>query len=329
MDNKEIAMDIKIELQACGGADLLAVAPYPAQTPGKGEVRIRQAAAGVNFVDIYHREGSYPLPLPAVLGVEGAGVVEALGEDVEGLSVGDRVAYAGIPGGYASTRLLPAWRAVRLPDAVDAPTAAVSMLRGMTAHMLFTRTCPAWPGMRVLVLAAAGGLGVVLTRWAKRLGCEVIGTASSEEKAAIARANGADHLVIGRGADLVGEIGRLTNGQGVDFAIDGLGGDALLKTLACVRPFGTVASIGQAAGPIMPIPISALSAPRCLNFSRPSITTYVADPATYEATATAVIEAIAVGIMPPPAHSYPLADGAQAQRDLESGKTTGSIVLIP
>jgi len=203
------------------------------------------------------------------------------------------------------------------------------MLRGMTAYMLFTRTCPAWPGMRVLVLAAAGGLGMVLTRWAKRLGCEVIGTVSSEEKAEIVRANGADHLVIGRDADLAGEISRLTNGEGVDFAIDGLGGDALLKTLACVRPFGTVASIGQAAGPIMPIPMSALSAPRCLNFTRPSITAYAADPAVYQAAAAAAIEAITAGIMPPPGHSYPLADAAQAQRDLESGKTRGSIVLIP
>jgi len=322
-------MDIKIELQVCGGADRLTVAPCPEQPPGKGQVRIRQAAAGVNFIDIYHREGTYPLPLPAVLGVEGAGVVEVVGEGVGDLHAGDRVAYAGVPGGYASTRLLPAWRAVRLPDAVDMPMAAISMLRGMTAYMLFTRTCPAWPGMRVLVLAAAGGLGMVLTRWAKRLGCEVIGTVSSEEKAEIVRANGADHLVIGRDADLAGEISRLTNGEGVDFAIDGLGGDALLKTLACVRPFGTVASIGQAAGPIMPIPMSALSAPRCLNFTRPSITAYAADPAVYQAAAAAAIEAITAGIMPPPGHSYPLADAAQAQRDLESGKTRGSIVLIP
>ncbi len=322
-------MDIKIELRAQGGIDNLHVADCPPQEPGSGEVRIRQAAAGVNFIDVYQRQGLYSLSLPMVLGVEGAGVIEAVGAGVEGLRVGDRVAYGAMLGGYAATRLLPAWRVVRLPDAVDFGIAAASFLRGMTAHMLFTHTCSVQPGMILLIHAAAGGLGATLTRWAKQRGCVVIGTVSSAGKAEVARAHGADHLIVGRHADVVGEVARLTNGRGVDFAIDGLGGDVLPKTFACMRSFGTVASVGQAAGPIAPIPVEALSSPRCLSLARPSIMAYCADQDRYRAAAAAVVEAIGLGLMPAPGHRFALKDAARAQHELESGKTTGSIVLIP
>jgi NADPH2:quinone reductase len=299
------------------------------QEPGPQDVRIRHEGIGVNFIDIYLRTGLYPLPLPAVLGVEGAGVVEAVGASVEGLHVGDRVAYAGIPGAYATTRLLPAWRAIKLPENIDATVAAASFLRGLTVHMLLTRTFPVQRGTTLLVHAAAGGLGSALMRWAKRLGCTVIGTAGSPEKADIARAAGADHVIVGRDADTVAEVGRLTNGRGVDFAVDGIGSDMLRKTFGCVRRFGTVASIGQAAGTIPPISVDDLGPVRSLSLARPSVMAYTAEPDTYRAASVAVIEAIEQGILPKPSHLYQLKEAAQALHALEMGKTTGSLVLIP
>lgn len=322
-------MDVKVELVAVGGVDQLRVAECPVQEPGPLEVRIRHQGIGVNFIDVYLRTGLYPLPLPGVLGVEGAGVVEAVGASVEGLCVGDRVAYAGIPGAYAATRLLPAWRAVKLPESIDPQTAAASFLRGLTIHMLLMRTFPVERGTTLLVHAAAGALGSALTRWAKRLGCTVIGTAGSMEKADLARAAGADHVIVGRNADIVAEVGRLTDGRGVDFAIDGIGGDMLSKTFGCVRRFGTVASIGQAAGTIPPISAEDLGPVRSLSLARPSVMAYAAEQNTYRTATAAVIEAIADGILLKASHRYPLREAAQAQHALETGKTTGSLVLVP
>ena len=299
------------------------------QEPGPQEVRLRHQGIGVNFIDIYLRTGLYPLPLPGVLGVEGAGVIEAVGSSVEGLRVGDRVAYAGIPGAYATTRLLPAWRAIKLPQTVDTQTAAASFLRGLTIHMLMTRTFPVQRGTTLLVHAAAGGLGSSLTRWAKRLACTVIGTAGSPEKADLARAAGADHVIVGRNADVVAEVGKLTDGRGVDFAIDGIGGDMLRKTFGCVRRFGTIASIGQAAGAIPPISAEDLGPVRSLSLARPSVMAYAAEQDTYRIATATVIEAIADGILPQASHQYPLTEAAQAQHALETGKTTGSLVLVP
>lgn len=321
-------MDRKIELIGTGGVEQLRIAECVPQEPGAQEVRIRQHAAGVNYIDIYQRTGLYALPLPAVLGVEGAGVVEAVGEDVTGLHAGDRIAYAGIPGGYAATRLLPAWRAVRLPDDIGTGVAAGAFLRGLTAHMLLTRTCPAGEGTVVLVHAAAGGLGTILVRWARALGCTVIGTAGSEHKAEIARANGADHVIVGRGADVVAETGKLTGGKGCDFVIDGIGSDMLAKSLGCAGKFAVVASIGQAAGPIPALSVEDLGPIRSLSLARPSVMAYAAEPETYRVAAQAVIEAIRQGIIQDAGSQYALTDAATAQCDLESGRTTGHARLL-
>jgi NADPH2:quinone reductase len=324
-------MDIMVRMTGAGGPDRLELAANPSEEPGSGEIRLRHEAIGVNFLDIYHRTGRYPLPsLPAVLGVEGAGVIEAVGSGVTRLTVGDRVAYAGTPiGAYAATRLLPETRAVLLPAGIPARLAAASMLKGLTAHMLMTRTYPVGPQSTVLVHAAAGGLGGLLTRWAKHLGAVVIGAVGSVEKADFARAAGADHVIVGRNADIVAEVGRITAGRGVDFAIDGIGGTTLAKTLGCVRKFGTVASIGQAAGPVPPLAVELLGPPRSLSLARPSVMTYAAETETYQRAAVEVFELLQAGIAPTIGGEYALADAAQAHTDLEAGRSTGSLLLLP
>ncbi|MCJ2188584.1 quinone oxidoreductase family protein [Novosphingobium beihaiensis] len=326
-------MDKKIELIAPGGTDKLRIADCIPEAPGPGELRIRHEGIGVNFIDIYQRTGLYPLPLPAVPGVEGAGIVEAVGEGVDSgvdsVAVGDRVVYAGIPGAYAATRLLPAWRAVKLPGDIGTQRAAASFLRGLTVHMLMTRVCPPLKESVLLVHAAAGGLGTTLTRWAKDAGHTVIATVGSEAKARMARANGADHVIAGRDADFAAEVGRLTEGQGVDWAVDGIGGTTMQKTLGCVRRFGTVASIGQAAGPIPPLRVEELGPVRSLMLSRPSVMAYAAEQETYRTAAQAVIAAIRKGIVPEAGEAYRLVDAARAQGDLEAGRTAGSPVLVP
>jgi NADPH2:quinone reductase len=327
-------MDQMVRMTGVGGTDRLEVVSCEPQLPGPGEVRIRQEAIGVNFIDIYHRTGLYPLAaLPAVLGVEGAGTIDAVGEGVEHLAIGDRVAYAGAPvGAYAATRLLPQARAILLPENISSRLAAASMLRGLTAHMLLTRTFQVSAGSTILIHAAAGGLGALLVRWAKHLGATVIGTAGSAEKAQIAKTYGADHVIAGRDADIVSEVAAVTGGKGVDFAIDGIGGSMLLKTLACVRPFGTVASIGQAAGPIAPISVEELGPRRSLSLARPSIMAYLAylaDQDTYSVASAALIAMMQAGVVAEIGGEYPLAEAARAQADLEAGRTTGSLLLIP
>ena len=323
-------MDRKIQIARPGGIDQLRMSAEAPATPGPGQVRVRHEAIGVSFIDIYHRTGLYPLPLPATLGVEGAGVVEAVGPGVTRLSPGDRVAYAGAPvGAYASTRLLPEARAIALPDDIPAQAAAASMLRGITAHMLLTRTFPVGPGTTVLIHAAAGGTGALLSRWARHLGATVIGTTSSQEKAGLARQAGADHVIVGRDADLVGEVRNLTDGRGVDVAYDGIGGGMLARTLACVRPFGTVASIGQAAGPIPPLDLEDLGPRRSLSLARPSFMAYAAVLPTYQAAAAAVMDMLRQGISGTLGGAYALEDVAQAHADLEAGRSTGSMLLVP
>ena len=318
-------MDIQIRIKASGGLEQLEASNCLPQQPGPGEIRLRQRAIGVNFLDIYHRSGRYPLPSPCIPGVEGAGVVEALGAGVEGIRVGDRVVYAGVPGAYASTRLLPAWRAVRLPEEIPFEVAATSMLRGLTTHMLLTVSYPVGAGSTLLVHAAAGGLGGMLTRWARRLGASVIATTSNQEKAAIAMANGAAHVIVGRNADIVGEISNLTNGQGVDFAIDGIGGDMLRKSLKCVRPFGSVASIGWVAGPVPPIEIETLGT---VSLAKPSVIAYSADQERYREASKAVLQAIRDGLTAEIGGQYRLVDAAKAHGLLEAGDTKGSLVLL-
>jgi NADPH2:quinone reductase len=324
-------MTLVMQIRRPGGAEAIEAAEIVLPEPGPGEIRIRQQAIGVNFVDVYQRSGLYPLPaLPGVLGVEGAGIIEAIGPGVDGLKVGMRIAYAGAPvGAYAEARILPAWRAVALPDSVPDDIAAVALARGITVEMLMDRVYPVGRGSTVLVHAAAGGLGSLLTAWAKRRGARVIGTVSSEAKAEIARAAGADHVVVGRDADFVAPVKTSTDGRGVDAAYDGIGGTTLLKTLAAVRPFGTVASIGQAGGPIPPIPVEEIGPRRSLNFARPSVMLYMNDRENYRRGAAAVLASLEDGLLPRLGTRYALHDARQAHLDLEAGRTTGAPLLIP
>jgi NADPH2:quinone reductase len=323
-------MDRKVQIAGVGGVEQLTLSADTPAEPGPGQVRIRHEAIGVSFIDIYHRIGLYPLPLPATLGVEAAGIIEAVGPGVTRLSPGDRVVYAGAPvGAYASTRLLPQARAIALPDDISAQLAAGSMLRGITAHMLLTRTYPVGAGTTILVHAAAGGTGGLLVRWAKHLGARVIGTAGSPEKAELARAADADHIVVGRDTDIVAEVAAYTDGTGVDVVYDGIGGTMLMKSLACARPFGTVASIGQAAGPIPPLDVDKIGPRRALTLARPSFMAYSADPQTYQTAADAVLEVMRLGVAGAVGRSYALDDVASAHTDLESGHSTGSLLLIP
>lgn len=319
-----------IRMHAVGGPEVLVPEEQDPAAPAPGEVRIRQVAAGLNYVDIYHRTGLYALPgLPAVPGVEAAGVVEAIGEGVTGFAPGDRVAYAGLPAGaYATFRCLPADRLVRLPEGIDATAIAGAMLRGLTAHMLLHRVHAVRPGETVLIHAAAGGLGLILAQWAKRLGARVIGTVGSAAKADIALAHGVDHAVPYREEDFVAAVRRLTDGRGADYAIDGIGGETLLRTLDAVRPFGTVASVGQVGGPVRPIEITELGPKRSLALARPSVFAYAADPASYRTGAAAFLAEVEAGLQLVQGGARPLRDAAAAHRAMEGRETIGTGVLV-
>lgn len=324
-------MALVVRVKAPGGIEQLEPQEAPLAAPGPGEILLRQTAIGVNFIDIYQRTGLYPLPsLPAVLGIEGAGVIAAVGPDVTTLQVGDRVVYAGAPvGAYASERLLPAWRAIPLPPGLSDATAATALARGMTAHMLMTRTWPVGSGTTVLVHAAAGGLGTLLTQWAKHKGATVIGTVGSEAKRQVASAAGADHVIVGRDADFAAAVAALTDGRGVDFAIDGIGGTTLLRTLPCVRPFGTVASIGQAGGPIPSLPVEELGPRRSLSLARPSVMAYLNERSNYPQAAADVLTLAAAGVSTVLGRGYALRDAAAAHADLEAGLSMGCLYLVP
>ena len=316
-------------LNAPGDVTQFRLQDQPPQSPAAGEIKVRHQAIGTNFLDVYHRKGLYALPsYPAVIGVEAAGVVEEVGPDVSGFKPGDRVAYAGPPAGaYASTRIMAAERVIRLPDAVSAKVAASSLLKGMTAYMLMKKVTQVGEGSIVLIHAAAGGLGSILVRLAKSLDATVIGTVSTPEKAALATASGADHLIVGRGADIVAEVKRLTGGNGVDAAYDGIGGDMLLQTIRAVRPFGTAVTIGQAAGPIPPVAVEELRPGKSL--SHPSIMAWCADPGRYREAAEAAIAAMGRGIVCEVSAEYALAEVARAHEEMESGRSAGSILLLP
>jgi NADPH:quinone reductase len=319
-----------VRLRAPGGVEQLEVTQAELPPPGPEEVRLRQTAIGVNFIDIYQRSGLYPLPSAAIPGVEGVGVVAAIGAEVTELSVGDRVAYAGAPvGAYASERNLPAWRAVKLPDGLSDEAVASSFVKGITAHMLLRRIYPVGTGTTILVHAAAGGLGQLLTRWASCLGAKVIGTVGAEAKVAIARAAGAHHIIIGRDVDFAKAVSELTDGRGVDVAYDGSGGATLKRTLGCVRPFGVVASIGQAAGPIPPLDVEELGPRRSLILARPSVMAYMNDVEDYRRAAAAVLAALASGELEGTGTAYRLREVAQAHADLEEGRTSGALYLKP
>ncbi len=322
-------MSMHVVIRQPGGPESLQIETFTPAAPGAGEVLLRQTAIGVNFIDVYHRTGFYPLS-GGVPGVEAAGVVEAVGAGVDDLSPGDRVVYGGAPvGAYGDTRLIAAERLIRLPDDIPDDVAAATFFKAMTAYMLITRVYPVGPGTRILVHAAAGGLGLILTRWAKHLGAEVFATVGSDAKAELARAAGADHVIAGRGSDFPAFIADLTAGKGVDFAVDGIGGTTLERTFTTLRKFGTVASIGQAAGPVPLIDITALGGNRSIALTRPSVMAYAAETDTYRAAGRAVLDAMASGITATIGQTYALTDAAQAHVALEGGKTTGSVLLKP
>ncbi len=320
-----------MELTAPGGVECFRAANRTLAAPGPGEVRIRHTAMGVNFVDIYQRAGLYPVgEMPAVLGVEGAGVVEEVGPDVHDVVAGERVAYAGLPlGGYAQARNIPASRLVRIPDGIADRIAAAAMLRGVTAHMLLRRVFPVGAGTTILLHAAAGGLGLLVTARAKRLGARVIGTAGSPAKAELALAQGADHVILYREQDFVAEVRRLTDGCGVDFAIDGIGGETLVRTLDTVHPFGMVASIGQASGSLPHLPLTELGPRRSLALSRPSVFAYAANLPAYKSATEELFGALVAGLPVTIGAEVPLVRVADAHVMLERGETTGSLLLVP
>jgi NADPH2:quinone reductase len=319
-----------VRLKAPGGAEQLELAQIELPPPAAGEIRLRQTAIGVNFIDIYQRLGLYVLPDAKIPGVEAVGVVSAVGADVNGLNVGDRIAYAGAPvGAYASERNLPAWRAIKLPGSLSDEVVASSFVKGITAHMLLNRTYPVVSGTVLLVHSAAGGLGQLLTRWASDLGATVIGTVGSEAKAEIARRAGARDVIVGRDADFARIVGELTEKRGVDVAYDGVGGATLAKTLGCVRPFGVVASIGQAAGPIAPVNVDDLGPRRSITLARPSVMAYLNETETYHLAAKAALAGIEDGVLSVAGQSYPLGKAARAHADLEAGVTSGALYLKP
>jgi NADPH:quinone reductase len=327
----ERSMILAVRIHSPGGPEALVPERIECPVPGPGEVLVRHAFIGVNFVDVYHRKGLYPLPpYPGIPGVEGAGIVEAVGEGVTGFGLGDRVAYAGLPpGGYAEARTIAVERLVKLPGAIPLRSAAAMMLRGITARMLLTDVCPIRAGDTVLVHAAAGGLGLMVTQWAKRLGARVIGTVGHTDKAELALAHGLDHAILYRDEDFVTAARDYTDGKGVSFVIDGIGGESLLRSFEAVKNGGVIASVGQAAGEAAPVDDAWASRYPCVRLVRPSVLVYVADPAKYRAAVDDLFAMAADGLRVCIGAEYPLSEAARAHADLEGRRTTGSILLVP
>ncbi|MBW4036724.1 MAG: quinone oxidoreductase [Proteobacteria bacterium] len=320
-----------IRIHAHGGPEVLRWDDVPTPEPGPGEALIHHEAIGLNYIDIYFRIGLYKIPhLPATLGMEGAGVVRAIGAGVTEVSIGDRVAYAGGPiGAYATERVIAADRLVKLPDSIDFATGAAMMLQGMTAQYLIRRTHRVQRGETILVHAAAGGVGLILCQWAKQIGAIVIGVVSTEEKAEIARAHGADHVVIGH-ANLAAEVKRLTDGAMVPVVYDSVGKDTFAPSLDSLAPLGLMVSYGNASGPVPPIDLSMLAAKGSLFLTRPTLATYTARREDLVAVANDLFDVVASGAVKIRVNqTFPLAEAAAAQEALEARRTTGSTVLIP
>lgn len=322
-------MTLAIAITQAGGPDALHAVDVEVHNPGAHEVRVTQSVIGVNFVDTYFRSGLYPVAaLPAVLGFEAAGVVDAVGHEVERFQPGDRVAYTGAPmGAYTESRLLPESRLVRLPDSLSFETAGSSMLRGLTAHMLLHKVHQTTREDWILVHAAAGGLGQFVVRWAKRLGANVIGTVGSAEKVEWAHKAGADHVLLHTDPRWAEKTVQLADGRGVHLAVDGIGGAMVTQTLSVARPFGIVASLGQPAGPIPPVRVEDLGFTRSISLIRPSSLAYANDPELYARGTADLLDMLAGGMTTPIGGRYALRDAVRAHADLESGKTTGSVIL--
>jgi NADPH2:quinone reductase len=317
-----------IRVHETGGPEVLKWEEVEIGEPGPGQIRLRQEAAGLNFIDVYHRTGLYPQPLPFTPGVEGAGVIEAIGPDVTGVKAGDRVAYGGPVGGYAEVGLIPADRVVRLPDAISFEEAAGMMLRGMTAHMLLRRVHAVKAGETILVHAAAGGVGLILCQWAKALGATVIGTVGSDEKAELARAHGCDHPIIYTREDFVAEVARITGGAKVPVVYDGVGRDTFMKSLDCLARRGMMASFGNSSGAVDPFQPGILAQKGSLFLTRPTLYDYTLDRTDLEAAAAELFDVVASGkVKIEIGQRFALSDASEAHRALEARETTGSTVL--
>ena len=324
-------MATRVILHRTGGPEVLEVENYDPGKPGQGEVLIRQAAIGLNFIDCYFRSGLYPATLPYTPGFEGSGVIEAVGDGVSDLKVGQRVAYGtGPAGAYADLRVMPAATLVPVPDSIPDDQACAMMLKGMTAQYLLRRTFKVQAGQTILIHAAAGGVGLLVCQWARHLGAKVIGTVSSEEKAALAKANGCDHPIIYTRDDFVAAVKDITGGQGVDVVYDSVGKDTFLKSLDCLKRLGMMVTFGQSSGKVEPFDTGLLAQKGSLFLTRPSLFAYTATRDELLATANDLIEVGANGAVKVQVdQTYKLADVAQAHRDLESRKTTGCTVFTP
>ena len=321
-----------VRVHKAGGPEVLTLDDIEVPAPGQGQIKIKQHACGVNFIDTYFRIGMYPSPvgMPFVSGNEGAGQITEVGPGVTDLKVGDRVAYVVPLGGYSAERLLPAERAVKLPDNIIYEQAAAMMLKGMTAQYLLNRTFKVKKGDIILVHAAAGGVGLILCQWANHLGATVIGTVGSKDKAELAKKNGAHHTILYRDEDFAARVKEITSGKLCDVVYDGIGNDTFPKSLDCIRPLGMFVSFGSASGPIKAFDINLLQHKGSLFATRPTLNHYAAKREDLVATANDLFNVVGSGAVKIPAsHKYALKDAAQAHKDLEGRKTTGSVILVP
>lgn len=320
-----------IRVQDYGGPEVMAYEDVPLAEPGPGQIRVKQTAIGVNFIDIYFRSGTYKVAqLPFTPGKEGAGVVSAVGEGVEGFQIGDRVAYGSGDGTYSEEPVIAAAAAVHVPDGVEDATAAAMMLKGLTAEYLLHRVYKVKPGDTILFHAAAGGVGLIACQWAKALGATVIGTVGSQEKAELARAHGCDHVILYRDEDFAKRVREITGGKGVPVVYDGVGKDTFPASLDCLSPLGTFVSFGSASGPIAAFDIGILGQKGSLFAIRPTLFTFTSVRSTLDAMAENLFGAVAKGTITIPVHAqYKLADAQQVHRDLAGRQTTGSTVMIP
>ena len=319
-----------IRIHEHGGPEVLRWDDVDPGTPGTGQALIRQTAAGLNFIDVYHRTGLYPVPaMPAIIGTEGAGVVEAVGDGVSEVGVGDRVAYCMSLGGYTERRAIDAQRLVKIPEEITDQQAAATMLKGCTVQYLLRRIYPVKAGDTILLHAAAGGVGLIACQWAKHLGATVIGTVGSDEKAARARAHGCDHPIVYTQENVVERVKALTGGAGVPVVYDSVGRDTFMASLDCLQPRGLMVSYGNASGAVEPFNPGVLAAKGSLFLTRPMLASYIATRAELDATTTDLFDVVRSGaVKVEVSQAFPLRDAAQAHRDLEARKTTGSTVLL-
>jgi NADPH:quinone reductase len=324
-------MSKAIRYDKTGGPDVMKWVDVEVGEPGEGEIRVKQTACGLNYIDVYFRTGLYPQALPAGLGMEAAGEVTAVGAGVTSVKVGERIAYvARPPGAYAQERVLRADQVIRVPDSISDEQAASLMLQGLTAQYLLRRTYRVKAGDTILISAAAGGVGLIVCQWAKALGATVIGTVGSDEKAEIAKAHGCDHPIVYTREDFTARVREITNGAGVPVVYDSIGKDTYTKSLDCLAPLGMFVSFGNASGPLPPIDSSEFAGRGSLFFTRPTLFTYIAKRADYEAMSAELFEVVASGKVKTSINQrYALKDVGQAHADLEGRKTTGSTVLLP